>query len=263
MQTSEIIHSILVTTTLIALLVSLVIYILFNYKKHHNRFVRELETINYKYEKELLSTQLEIQEQTFQHISQDLHDNIGQILSLTNLSVSKLMSTEDEAVKENAKHSMALLARCLEEVRNLSKNLNAENIKNIGLAAAVSNEVEQLEKTATFKIHAMLSGKSRCLDEEKELVLFRIFQESINNIIKHSSAKTVCISLHYGESNFHLSISDDGIGFPVKEQLENCTINCSSGLRNIIRRSKLINASYSIISEKQQGTKINIITPYT
>jgi two-component system, NarL family, sensor kinase len=263
MQSSEVIYSILVTTTLLVLLVCLIIYILFNYKKYHNRFVKELETINYNYEKELLATQLEIQEQTFQHISQDLHDNIGQIISLTNLSVSNLMLIEDERVKENAKQSMTLLARCLDEIRNLSKSLNAENIKNIGLAAAVSNELQQLEKTGSFKVYAMLSGKSRCLNEEKELVLFRIFQESINNIIKHSRAKTVSIILHYGEANFHLGIYDDGVGFPVEDQLAKCAINCSSGLRNIIRRSKLINASYSIISNKQEGAKINIITPYS
>jgi two-component system, NarL family, sensor kinase len=262
MQSIEVIYSILVTTTLIALLVCFVIYVLVTYKKNHNRFVQELQTINSNFEKELLATQLEIQEQTFQHISQDLHDNIGQIISLTNLSVSNMMDTSDEKVKDRAKHAMGLLARCLDEVRTLSKSLSSENIKNIGLAAAIINELQQIEKTGAFQIYSMLTGKSRCLTEEKELVLFRIFQESINNIIKHSSAETVCVSLHYGESNFHLGITDDGIGFDVDGKLKNCGANCSSGLRNIIRRSMLINASYSITSDNKEGTKINIITPY-
>jgi signal transduction histidine kinase len=244
------------------LLVCLIIYILFNYKKNHNRFIKEIETINSNYERELLTTQLEIQEQTFQNISQDLHDNIGQIISLANLSITNLLDVDDERVKENAKLSMNLLGRCLEEIRNLSKTLSSDSIKNIGLAKSIENEVTQLKKTGSFAVHLMLSGKSRCFNEEKELVLFRIFQEAINNIIKHSKAENICITLHYGEKNFYFGVSDDGLGFPVEEKLKNSEINRSSGLRNIIRRSTLINADYSIVSAAKNGTKINIITPY-
>jgi two-component system, NarL family, sensor kinase len=262
MQKGDIMESVLLAITLIMLLVCLIIYILFNYKKNHNRFIEELETINSNYERELLTTQLEIQEQTFQHISQDLHDNIGQIISLANLSISNLLDIQNERVTENAKLTMNLLARCLEEIRNLSKTLSSDSIRNIGLVNSIENELIQLRKTGGFQITLLLSGKSQCFNEEKELVLFRIFQEAINNIIKHSRAQTICISLHYGEKNLHFGICDDGIGFSVEEKLKNCNANGSSGLRNIIRRSTLINANYNIASDSKSGTEIHITTPY-
>jgi len=255
-------NSILLAIVLIMLLVCLIIYILFNYKKYHNRFIKEIETINSNYERELLTTQLEIQEQTFQNISQDLHDNIGQIISLANLSITSLLDVENERVKENARMSLSLLGRCLEEIRNVSKTLSSDSIKNIGLAKSIENELNQLRKMGSFQVHMMLSGRSRCFNEEKELVLFRIFQEAINNIIKHSRAQTICISLHYGEKNFHFCIGDDGIGFSVPEKFSTGEINGSSGLRNIMRRSALINANYSITSDSKNGTEINITTPY-
>jgi two-component system, NarL family, sensor kinase len=262
MQNWEIIYSVLVAITIVSLLVCFIIYILFNYKKYHNKFVTKIETINASYEKELLATQLEIQEQTFIHIAQELHDNVGHIISLANLSMSKLIYNNDKEVKDNVQSTMQLLERSLEEIRHISRSLNADFIKNTGLINAVTNELQQLEKLGCCSTTFTASGKSCSISHEKEIVLFRIIQEALNNIIKHSKARKVHITIHFGDKNLHLGINDNGIGFSVEDQLKLCRLNKSSGLQNIIRRSKIINASYSIVSNEKDGTTITIKTPY-
>lgn len=234
-------------------------YILYHYRKRQHYFTQEVEYLKLNYEKELLRTQLEIQEQTFEHISLELHDNVGHYISLAKLHLLTLTS-EDKDFSDKLEASVDLLGTSLQEIRALCSNLNTSNLKNNGLIKTVEQQVAQIGKSGRFEVEFTVSGKTVYMDEKKELILFRIIQEAFNNIIKHSQASKIGIQLAYCKLDMELTITDNGKGFDVEDSLSGPT--SSSGIRNIVNRSSLINASQKIWSEQGKGTTIQIITPY-
>ncbi len=257
----ELILLIVSSTFLFFILMSFIVTMLFFNKRQQHGFLKEVDIIRSNFEKELFKTQLEIQEETFQHISLELHDNVGHFLSLAKLHLTTLniLLPDDAIEKLNA--ATSLIARSLDEIRNISKSLNTENIKSYGLIKTVQQQIEQLKKSGQFIVNFIITGRTCYLEDLKEIVLFRIMQESLNNIVKHSKATIIHINLQYDEEKLLLSIHDNGIGFQVENSL--CNENLySSGLKNIIKRSSLINASPEILSSPGEGTTINITTPY-
>lgn len=246
---------------LLFILLSFILTMLFFHKRKQGDFQREVEVIKTNFEKELLETQLEIQEQTFQHISRELHDNVGHFLSLAKLQLATIQTELALPDVEKLSSSVCLITNSLDEIRNIAKSLNTENIKSNGLIKTTEQQVEQVKKLGRFSVDFAVSGKTCFLDDQKEIVLFRILQEGLNNILKHSQASAIHINLHYEERQLILSIRDNGIGFNANNMSNNDHYG-SSGIKNIIKRSSLINAFHEIISTPGEGTTIKVITPY-
>ena len=260
MQHIEInIIAVLISMLVVLLLAFCIQYILYHTKKRQHYFHQEVEFLKLNYEKELLRAQLEIQEQTFQHISLELHDNVGHYISLAKLHLLTLHK-EDDDFPEKLDSSVVLLGTSLQEIRVLCSNLNTSNLKNWGLIKTVEQQVAQLSKSGRFEVDFTVSGKTVYMDEKKELILFRIIQEALNNIIKHAGASRIWIELAYCSRNMELTIADNGKGFDVAGCLQAPPL--SSGIRNIVSRTSLINASQKILSEPGKGTTIRIVTPY-
>jgi signal transduction histidine kinase len=253
---------IVLTTFLFVVLTSFIFTIISLYNKKQISYEKELLLIKANYDKELLGTQLEIQEQTLSHISLELHDNVAQYISLSKLHLNALYNLNLPAGAEFLNEANDLLSASLDELRRISRNLNTENIKQNGLVRTVDDLISHVEKANEFKIDFEVVGKSCFLEDQKEIVLFRIIQESFNNILKHSKANHIRVLLNYHEDNLSLSINDDGLGFDAEGTLKNYNPSKSSGLKNILRRSELIHANCRIESMPGQGTSINITTPY-
>jgi len=210
----------------------------------------EKQKFRYIHRQRQLQTEIEIQEQTFQTISQEIHDNIGQLLSLAKLN----LNTADIA---NAKiqQSKELISESIVALRDLSKSLNAELIKEIGLSRSIQRELLILSRAGQYNTSVMEKGKPYRLDNQKELVLFRIFQETLNNVIKHSSATSVTVQLNYSPECFELVISDDGIGFTTNKPVDGI------GLRNMQNRAHIIGARLEFNSAAGRGTVISLVLP--
>jgi signal transduction histidine kinase len=232
------------------------------YKKKQENFKKELELVKVYFDKELLKTQLEIQEQTFRHISLELHDNIGHFISLAKLYLTTAPRSDIKQLNDTINESVSLLGSSLEEIRKLAINLNTENIVNNGLIKTVQLLIKQIEKSGRFNVNFQITGKTCYIDDQKEIVLFRIVQEAFNNIIRHSNANLITILFHFNESKLTLTIKDNGLGFNVEEILNRKSVIISNGLQNIIKRAELINATLQILSKQTLGTTIIITTPY-
>ena len=261
MHTQKEIILFIATLIFLFILICFIVTLVFSSKRQQHVFIKEVRLIRSNFEKELFRTQVEIQEQTFQHISLELHDNVGHFLALAKLHLTTFTLPLPQEVTEKIDAVTLLIARSLDEIRSISRSLNTENIKSNGLIKTVRQQIEQLNKFRQFKVDFTITGRTCYLDDLKEIVLFRIMQESLNNIVKHSKANMIYIKLHYYEEKLLMSIHDNGIGFRVETSL--CNENqSSSGLKNIIKRSSLINAIPEILSRPGNGTTINIITPY-
>lgn len=234
------------------LVVSIILFI-FLYQKRYYEHFREKEQLQSQFQQELLRTQLEIQEQTLKNISQEIHDNIGQVLSLAKLNLTTMDMTKQDELWDKMINSKKLVSKAIQDLRDLSRSLNTDNIVAMGLIRAIEYELELIRKSGEYKTVLDITGTVVRLDAQKELIIFRIVQEVVNNILKHAGAKTIMVTAAY-DSTFELKIADDGNGFDLSEMSSAATN--SLGLRNMQARAKMIGASFRINSIKGEGTEV-------
>ena len=257
MQTErDIIIVLIITSTLIILLLTMiVILVLYLYQKKQLAFKNKINNLKTDFDKTILKSRLEIQEETMQHLSREIHDNIGLSLTLSKLNLNTLTRENEDIDKEKINNSIHLIGKAIADLSNISRSLNSDLINNNGLIRTLEEEISRIQKSTLIKFDLKISGTTRFLDNQKELIIFRIIQESINNIIKHSGAKNGIISLYYSSNNLELEIFDNGIGFD-----SNSIKNNSSGLINLRARTKMING-YCNIYSSSEGTHIKLIIP--
>ncbi|MFB9841223.1 sensor histidine kinase [Mucilaginibacter ginsenosidivorans] len=239
---------------LFALVAGFIVYFVILYQKKQLKNKKDQEEREAFYRQEVLKTQIEIQEQTFEHVSKEIHDNITQVLSFVKLSMGTLGNTLDDAKKAKMNESRELIAQAITDLRDLSKSMSFEHITSLGLTKTIEREVEKLNKSELVKTTFLTEGQPYPLGEQRELVLFRILQEALNNALKHAKAKHFKIDLQYQHDLFTLSIEDDGAGFS-PELLNN---KSGSGLRNMGNRAALIGGNATIDSAPGEGCRIKV-----
>lgn len=245
--------------TLLLLFLSATLFIFYiSYHKRKFKYSREKQKLQTDFQQELLRTQLEIQEQTFQNISQEIHDNIGQMLSLVKLNLNTVDFSDLSATQKKVYCSKDLVSKAISDLRDLSKSLNPEIITKIGLTEAVSRELLMMAKTGEYEINLTQNGHYYRLDGQKELIIFRIFQETLNNIINHATAKTVNVTLEYQPEHFSLTVADDGKGFDLAS-IESADRNAGGlGIQNMRNRAKMIGADIQFESRPGKGTVVGV-----
>jgi two-component system, NarL family, sensor kinase len=242
---------------LVGFLVAVIIVFVLEFKKRQKR---QHELLNAQFQQELLRTQLEIQEQTFRNISQEIHDNIGQVLTLAKLNLNTITShSVSEDINNKLTNSKDLITKAIQDLRDLSKSLNTEFISEAGLLKSIEYELELLRRTGSIQIITMQEGEYYPLPQQKELILFRIFQEVLNNIMKHSQATEIKVILNFQPQHFSLEILDNGDGFNSDEVGQNGQYGL--GIKNMQNRSKIIGANFTINSQPGKGTTVRIDLP--
>jgi two-component system NarL family sensor kinase len=214
-----------------------------------------------EFQQALLQSQLEIQEQTFKNISMEIHDNIGQVLSLAKLNLATADFNKLETVREKIDDSRNLIAKSILDLRDLAKSLNTDYVQVMGLANSTAHELEIIKKTGSFETNFEIIGEPYKLEQQNELILFRIVQEALNNIMRHAKAKTIEVKLCYDPKFFSLTVHDDGMGFDISNLNQNRNNSRGLGIKNMSDRAQIIGAEIKIISEPGQGTTIDIKLP--
>lgn len=243
------------------LLVSFIIAMMFLYKRRQLQQEQEVVKMKDMYEKEVLRSQLEIQENTFKTISQELHDNIGQMLSVVKLSLSALPLEKDHKAQELVKHSQEVLNKAIVDLSDLNKSLHPDRITDIGLADSIRFELAAIKKAGLLEVQFSVTGQEVRLPEEKAIFLFRIFQEILNNVLKHSKATTINVKITYDSDNtFVMEVEDNGVGFATDGKGSPLSFLKGVGLTSMFNRAKLIGADIKITSVINQGTSVVIKT---
>lgn len=257
----EIYFIIVIGAVLALLLVGFIVSILFLYQRRQHRQEQELTRMREEYEREVLRSQLEIQEESFKTIGQELHDNIGQMLSVVKLSLAVLPVPKEHDAFEPIQNSRQILNKAMTDLADLTKSLHTDRIAQIGLADSIQFELESLKRSGLVEIEFAITGPEQHLDEQKSIFLFRIFQENMNNILKHAKANKVHVWLKYSDEEFVMQISDDGVGFDIKEKKNSTLSTAGVGLKSIFNRAKLIGAVLDMQSEPGKGTTVTIRLP--
>jgi two-component system, NarL family, sensor kinase len=251
-----------VTAVLLILLVFIVSF-LFIYKNRQMRHHSEMKSVTEKYNEELLKTQLEIKEQTLKNIAEEIHDNVGQVLSLVVLNLSAVELTDTAKAAAKIETTTKLVEKVIADLRNLSKAMDAENIAALGLTAIIKFELELLEKTGVYRTSFKLSGNEKRLNNQQELIVYRIIQESLNNIIKHARAGLIDIVLNFSHSGLSVEIADDGVGFDVDNTGDKDIYRNGAGIKNMRKRVALLKGAFSIRSRQSVGTTVSLTIPFT
>jgi len=238
---------ILISTSVIVFITIVLIVLFVVFQKRKNKLLWERDEAKKRFSREIAETQIEIREQTLRNISWELHDNIGQLLTLAKI---QLQDSTPESLVEVKK----TIGKSLQEIRALSKMINPEAIKNIRLNKAVQLEVDRLNRLNFIDSKLIVSGEVEAISSKSEIILFRILQEFLSNTIKHSRATALQIRLNYTKKNLQIIAKDNGVGFDVSLLSGAKGI----GLNNIKSRAKLIHATVKIVSEKNQGTQLEI-----
>ncbi|MCW3169479.1 histidine kinase [Chryseobacterium sp. 09-1422] len=239
------------TITLLIIVVTMIfVYLIFIRKK--TKLLIEQKEKDLHFEKELATSQVEMKEQTLNYIGQELHDDLGQKLSVVRLRQNQLLNKLSNGEKEELNELNELLGECIQDVRNLSKTLITEQIIHFGLIESIEREINRIKKLRLLTIEFVTQKHDIDITPKHGLILFRIIQESINNILKHSRAKNLVITLEDDHNNLQITIIDNGKGFNTD------SMNDGSGLKNMELRAKLIHAEFSIQSKLEEGTKTTI-----
>ncbi len=243
------------------LLVGFIVTILFLYQRRQQRQEQEMERLKDMYEKEALRSQLEIQENTLKTIAQELHDNIGQMLSVAKLSLSIVPVDQGFPGSEQIRNSQEILNKAIVDLSNLTKSLHSDRIAQIGLAESIRFELYSVKKAGVADVHFELSGSEIFFDEQKPIFIFRIFQEALNNILKHAGATEISVHLSFSDTIFVMEIADNGSGFNVAEKRKSTDASSGVGLKSLYNRAKLIGADLTIDSSPNKGTTLLIELP--
>lgn len=260
-ESAESLRQIIIGGTLAFLVLGgFVIFFLVMYLNRKRKNIIEKEKMRSVYKEELLRAQLEIQEQTLKTISEEIHDNIGQALSLAKLKLNTLKYDQPDLLVERINDSRELVSKAIRDLRDLSRSLNTDSIASMGLVRAIEQELDIFRKSG-FQTTLYTEGEIRKMEPQKELILFRIVQESLNNIIKHAEARTIRITALYSSNELDLQVEDDGKGAEANSlDMEGNSFR-SLGLRNMYNRAGMIGGTFSIHSVPGNGTIVKLTIP--
>jgi signal transduction histidine kinase len=221
-------------------------------KKEHTMIIQNQQI---EHQQELLSTQIEIQNQTMQHIGREIHDNIGQKLTLASLYTQQL-AYENKAphINENIENISAIINQSLSELRALSKNLTDNTIDSNSITVLLEEEFQKIADLKVCQVTFSSDATHLVLPYQTKSVLLRIVQEFLQNSIKYSKCKSIFGLLSQNEQTITLSIADDGIGFDVTKKSDGI------GLSNIKKRTEIIGGT-STLRSNAQGTHLLISIP--
>ncbi len=244
---TDLIISIL-SASLFVLLLAVSIFMFFRiYLKRKNKLLLEKERMHTQFEQTLLQSKLEIQEETFTYISREIHDNIGQALSMVKLNLNTLDLPVDD---QRMVMIDEMLEKSIADLRSLSHSLDSDRIRTNGWENEVEKLLINLQKTRKYKVNFHAEPDLPALGKDKPIILFRMIQEVINNIIKHAKATEIDFSAFQKNKIIRIEIKDNGSGF------DNSKSVAGSGLNNLASRSKMIKADLQINTTPGKGTLV-------
>ena len=242
---------VILVVLLVLFLLAVIVFVLFSvFMKRKNALLREQIEAEKRYERAIAETQIEIREETLRNISWELHDNIGQLLTLAKIKAQNIEGGEE--MLEVAE----TIGTGLSELRALSKSINPEALNGQSLVHSLEIEVARFNRLKYLTADYEILGDPIPLDSKVEVILFRIVQEFMTNTMKHSKASQLKISVYFKANALEVTAVDNGIGFESETLAEK-----GIGLSNIDKRAELIGATARINSIPGAGTRLVLNYP--
>jgi len=250
-----------ITTFVLLVVGAVAVRYVFLYQDKRYRHQQEVTDIREAFSNTLLQSKLEIKEQTLDHVAKELHATVGHSVSLLQIELEELAMQVPVGLEGNVSRMQDFIQHLFNELKAVNGSLNTDHILHIGFSKALENELARLKR----RYDVQFTGPANIfeLPPGHAIILFRLCQEVLNNIVKHAQAASIKVSINDTAGTFVLEITDDGRGFDVAEALKQSGTKVSTGIINIHKRAKLINAGISINSTPGKGTQFFIKIPGT
>lgn len=191
-------------------------------------------------------------------LARELHDDTIQTLIALNQRIQLVSMKQQQTQKEELVELQALVNQAMQNLRRMIRGLRPIYIEELGLAASLEMLTRETSQFANLPISFASAGPERRLDLQKEMAIYRMVQESLNNVIRHSEAKQAWVELRFTPDDLSISIQDNGKGFSVPETASEFAKEGHFGLVGLRERAELIGATLKIVSSRSQGTKVAI-----
>ncbi len=216
----------------------------------------------------LLSSQLiDAQENERKRLAYELHDGIGQWLSAIKFKIENVMDVHnsklDESGLDELKDVVGTIRETIEETRRISSDLRPSMLDDLGILVTINWFIRKFEGTyKSIKVNKIITLQEEDITDYRKVVIYRVMQESMNNIAKHANASFIEITLEKIDQEIYFTIVDNGMGFDLNESsMISLTDGSGTGLNSIRERAELTGGEFSVMSKMPGGTSIKIVWP--
>lgn len=249
---NELMVPIIVGTLLFITIAIGLLLFLMRYHKAQQKLIVERQ----QHQQELLKTEIEIREETLKSVARELHDNLGQVASLIKINLNLVSAELPVGDRKKIDESIDLLKQLIGDIKSISLSLS--KTQQINLLDALNRDIQRVNRTGQLYVQLNIIGNLPVLGSDTALFLYRICQESLNNMLKHANATQAKLNLTSTSTNLMIDIEDNGNGF---DSEQSAVFQKGSGLSNLLSRSEKIGATCKITSRIGEGTKICINLP--
>ncbi|MFH1076515.1 MAG: ATP-binding protein [Pseudomonadota bacterium] len=208
---------------------------------------------------------IHVQEWDRQQVSMELHDHIGQVLTIIKMELERHAEAAEitlSRLRAKARATVKELGNAIREIKTICHKLRPSTIDNIGLIPSLKNLIEDIEVCSDVKIDLFIKDIPARFEPEKEIAIYRLVQEALTNIIRYAQAENIFISLLLRDASISLSIEDDGVGFDVQEIIDQASSTGKGlGLMIMQERAHQLNGECSIESSRGKGTHVLVEIP--
>lgn len=241
------------TVGMLLLAGAIVIFVVF-YQKRMIQEQFKRQSLEFDYQQKMMQAELSSQESERRKLAADLHDSIGGMLSTIRVGISTMARSLPDASQMDETKQM--LDDTIASVRRISRDLMPSTLDKFGLVHAVKELCERFYGTSKIPVDFECTGEFVEMDKQRELLIFRIVQELLNNAVKHSKASQINVRLIVA-GNLAITVKDNGVGFDV-HQLKNDKTGRGLGLFNIENRARLLNGKLIFDSAPSRGTLVTL-----
>lgn len=232
----------------------IIVFVIIFYQKRRFQYKEDLFKMQSQFNEALMQSQLETHEATLNQISEEIHDNIGQLLSSTKMLLG-ITERNLENIPDTLKTAEQTLGKAIQDLRSLSKSLNKEWLHQFNITDNLKTEVDRINTARTIRAEYFTSTTFLPMQAEAQVMLFRIVQEAVQNCIKHANAQRITIRTLYSHEQITVTVDDDGDGFMQANQTAS-----GVGMMNMQHRTKLLGGTIAW-NPLTQGTQVFISLP--
>jgi two-component system, NarL family, sensor kinase len=250
------------TLGMVVLTVSLIIFIVMHQRKVI-RYQNKLQQMEQEQQKILLNASIKLQEEERQRLAADLHDDAGPLLATARLYLNENLVNQDKATQlQSIFQARQIIDDTIQLVRNISHSLMPPTLKNFGLESAINDLFQKISGSGAINASSRFHEYKERLKGEKELIIFRVVQELINNILKHSNASFIHLTQNVHGDKFYLRIHHDGRGIVQSDFEKLNKSNVGLGLKNISSRLRVVQGNINFEKDiSQTYYKVTIEMP--
>jgi two-component system, NarL family, sensor kinase len=255
--------SILLSTLIMVAIGGFVVFFVLYFQRRMVNASKSVKRLEIERQANMIRASIKFQEDERNRIAADLHDDAGPLLATVRLYLNEGFLLRSETSQLQAIFSARqIIDDTIELLRNISHSLMPPTLKNFGLKSAVTNIFEKINGSGKIAATARFNDYDEKLEPEKEMLCFRVVQELVNNIIKHSNASFIHIVQNRADNKIFLLMQHDGNGLIQKEFERLITEGEGLGLKNIQNRMKVLFGEISFFKDKEDGAyKITIVVP--